>query len=178
MKFEKAALRREVLKKRTAYDGAEDSSAIVKAIKSLDVFKKAKSVMIYMPIKGEVDVRGLLSEEKIFLTPVTDGDDMYAALLDGQMIKGNFSVPEPKEKKPFDKDKIDAVIVPGTVFGKDFNRIGFGKGYYDKFLRGMKAVKIGVCYSFQTVESIEAEPHDVKLDYIITEGEVWNRENT
>lgn len=167
-----------MLKRRTAYDGAEDSYAIVKAIKKLDVFKRAESVMIYMPIKGEVDVRGLLSEKKIFLTPVTDGEDMYAAHLSDQLIEGNFSVPEPKDKKPFDKDKIDAVIVPGIVFGKDFNRIGFGKGYYDKFLRDIKAVKIGVCYSFQTVDSIEAETHDVKLDYIITEGEIWNRENT
>lgn len=178
MTFDKKALRREMLLKRTAYDGREDSHAIVSAVKGIKAFQKAKSVMIYLPIKGEVDVRGLLNENKTFLTPVTDGDDMYASVLGENLTAGAFSVPEPEIKKPYDKHKIDIIIVPGIVFGRDFNRIGFGKGYYDKFLNGIGALKIGVCYSFQLVESIGAETHDVKLDCIITEEEIWNRENT
>lgn len=152
---------------------------ICERIKSLPEFKRAGAVMIYMPIKGEVDVTGLLSEDKIFLTPVTRGDDIYPAKISGETVKGAFSVPEPKDAELFDKEDINIVIVPGIVFGRDFNRIGFGKGYYDRFLKGMDALKIGVCRAFQLVGKIGSEAHDIKMDAVMTEGEtLWNRENT
>ena len=107
---------------------------------------------------------------------MTDGEDMYASLM-GELTTGAFNVPEPKEKKVFDK-KIDVVLVPGVAFDKNFNRMGFGKGYYDKFLKEFEGIKIGVCHSFQLLDEIPSEAHDVKMDVIVTEEEVWTKKNT
>lgn len=167
-----------MIAKRRAEAKSENGIAIAEKIRALPEFKKASTVMLYMPIKGEADVTGLLSEGKTFLVPVTEGENMYAASVYGEFEKGAFGVPEPKMRERHDGE-IDIVIVPGVVFGRDFNRIGFGKGYYDRFLEGRKCIKIGVCHAFQLADGIDAAPHDIKMDLIITEDEVlWNRENT
>lgn len=173
----KADIRREMIEKRKALD-IKNGEKFEKLLKTLDCYKNAKAVMLYMPIKGEADMTGIMSDEKIFLVPVTDGDDMYAVRATDCFENGAFGVPEPKEKELFDKGKIDVVLVPGVAFDKRFNRMGFGKGYYDKFLNGISAVKIGVCHSFQLLDIIPCEEHDVKMDMIITEDAVWKKGNT
>lgn len=164
--------------RRRAEAKSENGIAIADKIRDLPEFKRASAVMLYMPIKGEADVRGLLSEKKTFLVPVTEGDNIYAARCGGEFEKGAFGVPEPKARERYG-GCIDIVIVPGVVFGRDFNRIGYGKGYYDRFLEGRKCLKIGVCHAFQLTDRIDAAPHDIKMDLIITEDEVvWSREST
>ena len=178
MSCEKDALRREMLRRRTEKE-RDAGGKICERIRNIPQFEKAETVMIYMPIKGEADVRGLISGEKTYLTPVMRDGSIYPAKVSEENIPGAFCVPEPKNAVIVDKSGIDIVIVPGIAFGRDFNRVGFGKGYYDRFLRGMSALKIGVCYAFELVEKIAAEAHDVKMDAIVTEEEtLWNRENT
>jgi len=72
-------------------------------------------------------------------------------------------------------EEIDLVIVPGVVFDKNLNRIGFGKGYYDKILNRLKpsAKKVALAHDFQVLEDIPAEEHDVKMDMIITEKNIY-----
>lgn len=171
----KTVLRREMIEKRKALS-LKNGEVFVNIIKELECYKKAKTVMLYMPIKGEADVTGLLGDEKLFLAPVTEGDEMYACRV-GEMVKGAFGVPEPFDKTPFDKKDIDLVIVPGVAFDKEGNRMGFGKGYYDRFLKDMKAVKAGVCHAFQLMDKIPSAPHDVKMDMIVTERGIWTKEN-
>ncbi len=171
----KQAIRREMIEKRKAFH-KENGKEFADKIQSLEIYKKAKTVMLYMPIKGESDVTELIDNTKTFLTPVTDGDEMYAAIV-GEMEKGDFGVLVPKNKTAFDKFKIDVVIVPGVAFDKKFNRMGFGKGYYDKFLKDINPLKIGVCHSFQLLDEIPSEEHDVKMDIIVTENKIWRREN-
>lgn len=171
----KADLRREMIEKRKALL-VNNCEMFVKLIRELDCYNKANAVMLYMPIKGEADVTGLLSDEKVFLLPVTERSDMFACKA-GVLESGAFNVPEPKDKTPFDKKEIDLVIVPGVAFDRKGNRTGYGKGYYDRFLKDMSALKIGVCHSFQLLDEIESEEHDVKMDMIVTEREVWTREN-
>jgi 5-formyltetrahydrofolate cyclo-ligase len=74
---------------------------------------------------------------------------------------------EPEAQKEYLK-QIDLVIAPGIAFDKNKNRLGRGKGYYDKYFNGKKITKIGVCYDFQLLENIPVEPFDVKMDKIIT----------
>ncbi|MBR5535798.1 MAG: 5-formyltetrahydrofolate cyclo-ligase [Clostridia bacterium] len=171
----KDIIRREMIEKRKMLD-LKNGEDFVKNIRNTSCYKNAKTVMLYMPIKGEADVTGLLSDDKVFLTPVTEGEDMSACLV-GDVTEGAFGVMEPIEKEAFDKDKIDLVIVPGVAFDKAFNRMGFGKGYYDRFLKDMRAIKIGVCHLFQIVDHIPCEKHDVKMDMIVTERDVWTRES-
>ena len=86
---------------------------------------------------------------------------------------GCFGIPEPRKSKikRFNKKNLDLVIVPGVVFDRGCNRIGFGHGYYDKFLRGLstKTKTIGLAYDFQIVDKLKAEKHDIPVDIIITE---------
>ena len=171
----KATLRREMIEKRKALS-LKNGEMFVEIIKELECYKTAENVMIYMPIKGEADVTGLLGDKKLFLTPVTEGDEMYACRV-GKMVEGAFGVPEPSDKTPFDKKDIDLVIVPGVAFDKEGNRMGFGKGYYDRFLKDMKAMKIGVCHAFQLMDKIPSEAHDIKMDMIVTERGIWTKEN-
>ncbi len=172
----KAEIRREMIEKRKAFS-LQNGEEFTDRIRELECYKNARSVMIYMPIKGECDVTGLLSDNKTFLTPVTEGDDMRAVLATGDFEKSNFGVLEPLKKIDFDKEQIDMVIVPGVAFDKEFNRMGFGKGFYDRFLKNFTAVKVGVCHSFQLIDEIESEEHDIKMDIIVTEDAVWSREN-
>lgn len=166
------------MKKRRAECGKkEHAEAVCERIRAIEAYKSAESVMIYMPIKGEVDVTLLLADKKTFLLPVTEGKEMYAAKFTGALSRGEYGISVPEGAKRFD-GKIDAVIAPGVAFGRDFNRVGFGGGYYDKFLREAESLKIGVCHAFQLVEEIDAEEHDVKMDIIVTEEETpWSREN-
>ncbi|MBQ7876140.1 MAG: 5-formyltetrahydrofolate cyclo-ligase [Clostridia bacterium] len=172
----KALLRRAMIEKRKNLD-LKNGEMFSKIIKELDCYKNARTVMLYMPIKGEADVTGLLGDEKVFLTPVTKGDDIYAAIL-GKTEKGAFGVPEPKDKTVFDKTKIDLVLVPGVAFDKEGNRMGYGKGYYDRFLKNMTSFKIGVCHAFQLTDKLPVEEHDVKMDMIVTESAIWSNVNT
>lgn len=172
----KSVLRREMIQKRKELF-LKNGDEFVKKIRELGCYKKANTVMLYMPIKGEADVTGLLCDKKLFLTPVTEGENIYACPISGAWRNGLFSVPEPKEKTVFDKTKIDLVIVPGVAFDKRGNRMGYGKGYYDRFLNGLDICKVGVCHSFQLMDTIPSEDHDIKMDIIVTEREVWSREN-
>ena len=85
--------------------------------------------------------------------------------------KNSFGIDEPAK---FEVSKItpNIAIIPLLACDKSGNRIGFGKGYYDKWLFGKNLVKIGVCYDFQVLESVPSEPTDIKLDYIVTEKEI------
>jgi 5-formyltetrahydrofolate cyclo-ligase len=178
MCFDKKILRKEMIERRKSEGRSENGLRIAEKIKNLSEFRAAKTVMIYMPIKGEADVTSLLNEDKKFLLPVTEGEDMYASVFKKELDKGAFGVYEPREREEF-KGRVDVVVVPGVAFDRKGGRIGFGKGYYDRFLSGRDCFKIGVCHSFQLVDEICGEEHDVKMDMIITEDEaIWIRENT
>lgn len=75
------------------------------------------------------------------------------------------------------KEDIDLIIVPGTVFDREFNRIGYGGGYYDRYLEDIayKNNKVVLAYDFQIIDKIESEEHDIKMDLIITDKEVISR---
>ena len=77
-----------------------------------------------------------------------------------------FGIAEPVGEE-ISPSKIDLIIVPGSVFDSQNNRIGYGKGFYDKFLRETTAFKVGVCFNFQKVNEIPAEPHDIKMDIVL-----------
>src|SRR3989338_3616519 len=87
-----------------------------------------------------------------------------------------FGILEPKEsyQREFNPDKLDIVIVPGIAFDKNGHRIGYGYGYYDRFLKTIRkeTLKIGLAYDFQLIEKIPEERHDVPVDIILTEKEI------
>lgn len=132
--------------------------------------KDKKVIMLYNAIDGEVDVSFLRSEtDKTFLFPRVEGNNIVA-VYGNEFICGSFKIQEPTGE-PF-KGNIDAVIVPMCAFDRKLNRLGFGKGFYDRFLKNNNCLKIGVAFSCQETEDIIVKDTDVKMDIIITEKEI------
>lgn len=128
----------------------------------------------YLPIKTEIDIHPtierLLDIGKQIICPKTllDGTLSHIRLhsLD-RLQNGSFGTKHPIGDEY--EGTIDVVLVPGMVFDKMGNRIGYGGGYYDRFLRNYRySINVAACYDFQLIDSVPAEAHDVAVDYIIT----------
>jgi 5-formyltetrahydrofolate cyclo-ligase len=87
----------------------------------------------------------------------------------GRVAQGAYGIMEPLACGAVEPCEIDVMVVPGVVFARNGERMGRGKGYYDRYmsLPGFRAYKIGVCYSQQLVDFIPCEPHDIVMDEVI-----------
>lgn len=140
-----------------------------------EICKKAKVIMSYISIKNEVDT-SLINKElirmgkKVVLPVIDESDEVKAVVWEGSLVTGRYNIPEPTDKtKTISQDNIDIVIVPGVAFDRRGGRIGFGKGYYDKFLSSYKGIKAALAFDFQIVEDTQAEEHDVNVDVIFSD---------
>ena len=145
---------------------------ITKNVKALVERFSPRAVMLYLPINGEVDITGITEIPIKFYVPVTHGVDIRPAEYtpDTPMKAGEFGVSVPADPVYTDKNNIDLVIVPAVAVDRQKNRIGYGKGCYDRFLADMDCIKAAVCFNFQVVDELMPKPHDIKMDYIITES--------
>jgi len=177
----KEAMRREMLDMRQALSRQSvqrDSEAITQRLLSLSCVQSAQVIMTYSAIKNEPDMWSLtytlLDMGKHVALPRVTADGLIAAEYrrDTKLDKGAYGIPQPVMRPDDTSVQPDLVIVPGVVFDLQGCRVGFGAGYYDRFLYHSEAVKVGVCYERQLVDRIDADPHDVCMDYIVTERRV------
>lgn len=152
------------------------SAEICQRLTETDFFEMAQTVMVYLALGNEADtediIKSALLKGKRVLVPVTEGDDIIPCILTKELKKGKFGISEPAERKEW-TGGIDLCIIPGLGFDRAGGRIGFGKGYYDRFLLKMPCKKIGIAFSNQIEEDIFAEPHDIPMDIIVTEEELF-----
>jgi 5-formyltetrahydrofolate cyclo-ligase len=157
------------------------SLCIQKIFLDTDNFRCARSVLVYSPIHYEVDtaliVRTALNSGKKVALPVVVGHEMiFREVRDVAVLeKGAFGILEPSSaEKVFALDDADVLVVPGVAFDLNGHRVGYGKGYYDKTLHRLEGhgKLVGLCYDFQLVDEIPGEPHDVKMDLIITDKRI------
>lgn len=162
----------------------KSKSIISKFIKTKE-FLISKNIMVYMDFKNEVNTKELieymLKNNKNVIIPYTDMVEVNIIPVEikslSDLVYCKYGYLEPKKEcveNPFNINEIDLIIVPGVVFDKNRNRVGFGKGYYDKLLyKKRNDVKaIAFAYDFQILESVPFEKHDIKMDKIITESKV------
>lgn len=138
------------------------SNNVNEKIKKLNFYNKDLVIASYMPIRNEIEIK---LDNKIICYPKIEGDNINF-YIPNSFTKGVFNILEPVGKY-ISKDKIDIIIVPLLYFDKDNNRVGYGNGYYDRYLSDYKGITIGVGYDFQEVDKIDAKPTDVKLNYIV-----------
>lgn len=140
------------------------------------VFKRSKKIMFYISFGGEVETKGMISEAqnlgKIVAVPVCARDRTMkpCPLLDkAKLKKGNYGVLEPAIKKFMTTQGLDLVIVPGVAFDRGGNRLGRGRGYYDRFLGRLpkKALSIGLAFDFQILPSLPTTATDVHVNRVI-----------
>ncbi len=162
-----------------AHNEAHNKSiAAEKVFLNSDIYKNCSELMIYMPIKNEVDtseiIKAAFSEGKRVIFPVTDGKTGVItpcyAQKDTKFTPGAFSVPEPSGSIHADVDAIDVILVPGIAFDRKGARLGFGKGCYDRLLKNTNAIKVGFCYDFQICSDIPEDESDIPMDYIVSES--------
>ncbi len=141
------------------------------------------TVMLYASFRSEPETTNLLKtllEQNVCVAlPKCRKDGVMEAFIvkDACSLQsGTYGILEPQEDFPVAPEKISLVLVPGCAFGKDGSRIGYGGGYYDRFLpRCKQAVKIGLCYSPCLADILPRENFDVTVDVVITEQGVVNK---
>ena len=149
---------------------------------SLEAFQKAGCVCFYVSLPLEVDTTDMIDEAlalgKRLVVPLTNLENKELSLYEitdrrTDLKKGAFGVMEPRPDKTLltRLAEVECLIVPGVVFDKKNHRIGHGGGYYDRFLEKCppRVLKIGLAFSFQVVQEIPAEAHDVELDMVLTD---------
>ena len=167
--MEKKEIRKTILKKRRALDENEVkylSDMICEKLKSSDIFADAEDLCLYMPINNEVDVPVIAEEArrqgKRLWLPRVDGEtmDFFRYDEDTVLVTGSY-------------DENTLIIMPGAVFSESRDRIGYGGGYYDRYLEKYpQCITAAVCYDFQILESIPSEEHDRKPDAIVSEKRI------
>lgn len=176
---DKRELRRQVRQAKKQYSASElqqMSEPIITALLNDDAVMSATTIMLYSSLSDEVDTHRLIDilskEGKTVLLPVVTDDatmELRQYHDERDMKEGAFGIMEPTGEVFSRYDSIDTAVVPGMAFDAEGNRLGRGKGYYDRFLSRMPQVyKIGICFPFQMVESVPHAETDIKMNKVIS----------
>ena len=199
MEEKKRKIRQEFLKKRNNLSRDEiksKSEKIEKELFSLPEFQRAKTVMFYVSFRSEVETekmtRNALKLKKKIVIPVVHGEKIVVSEIKNlkkELTKGSFGIKEPKKefRRRVNQKEIDLVVVPGVVFDKSGGRLGYGRGYYDRFLRS-KSIRsrmsrsrqcalIGLAFDLQIARKIPLVKGDMKVDKIVTESGIVDCKN-
>ena len=176
--MKKQDIRRSVRASKALLSDAEKISAARSVFSRLEesaAFTLAEKVLMYHSLPDELSTLNFLdkwAERKRFFLPRVNGVNLDILPYDRSSLRlGAFQIEEPQGSDFTDIGEIDMVVVPAVAYDRHGNRVGRGKGFYDRLLSSSKAVKVGVCYDFQLIDDdIDAEPHDVKVDIVITES--------
>ncbi len=182
--MEKQKLREEYLEIRKSILNKINKSEIItnKVIEEVE-YKNAKVIAIYKSFGTEVDTDNLIEysiklEKAIALPRVINNELKFYKIksLQESFIKSKFGVEEPIENEAnyIEKANIDLVIVPGLLFDKENNRLGYGKGYYDRFLEKGEFETIGICFDEQILPQIPITENDIKIKKVITDKRIIN----
>ena len=166
------AIRKKLLSEETA---TIHSRKICNRLEQSDIFQKAGCIALYHAMNDEVRTSELIEEwhkKKTIVLPVISGDNINFHVYKGidKITTGVSGIMEPTGTEQVCIEKIDLFIVPGVAFDRQCNRMGRGKGYYDRYLSDSNKPTIGICFDFQLFEQIPTEGHDIKMDMIITEN--------
>jgi len=155
----------------------EKSLAAEKIFLESEIYKNAKTIMLYMPLGNEVSVTEIMKaafrdgKSLVFPTTCKKNGRITPRYVKEDTIfqKGAFGVGEPYRAKAAKASQIDVALIPGIAFDKTGARVGFGAGCYDRFLEKLSVLKVGVCYDFQLCGKIAIAPHDIRMDFLLTE---------
>ncbi len=183
----KVKLRKEIQKLRdslTVSQREKKSKIIADRFIKTSKYINAKNILIYYPFRSEVDttiiIERAIEDNKNIVLPKVDNNKLKLFFVDSipsQLEKGSYNIMEPIETacKEANIKELDLLVVPGVGFDKNFNRLGYGGGFYDRLLSDIKGdvKKIALCFDLQLVAAIPTSEHDLKVDAIITESKEY-----
>ena len=150
------------------------SAALAEKFLASDAYKQARTIYGYLPYNQEVRTVPMLEQAlrdgKQVAVPKCYGDEMKFIVLEDLSLveKGYAGIPEPIADEPVANDETALVLMPGLAFDEAGHRIGYGGGFYDKFLsREPGHPTLALCYDFQMLPNLETEEHDIPVDYVI-----------
>lgn len=139
----------------------------------LEVLKNYQSIALYNSIRNEVEMQQILEAlyqvKEIYLPAIEEGI-VFRRLMDFSKLKtSKFGIDEPYDGEVRDVNDFEVIVVPCVAINQEGYRIGYGKGYYDRALQNYKGIKIATVFNYQIVDYAFQEPHDIRVDYVITE---------
>ena len=174
----KSEIRRQIKNLRLMLSDMEKESAAAEVFDRLEktaAFLMSERVLMYHSLPDELSTRAFLKKwgaRKKFFLPRVNGVNLEILPYDESRLElGALHIEEPTGGELTDPDTLDLIVVPAVAYDRKGNRLGRGKGFYDRLLQTTRASKIGVGYDFQLLDSIPTEPHDVAMDMVITQGE-------
>lgn len=180
--MEKAEIRKQVraLKKEIPLEEKiRRSLPILEKVSDLESFRKTSTVLLYWSMDDEVYTQDFVRQwykQKCLLLPCVDGDDLLLRQYTGpeSMQPGpQFGIPEPIGQVFTELEKVEMIVVPGVAFDRSRNRMGRGRGFYDRLLKSTpNAIKVGVAFDFQIFDTIPVEPFDVPMDIVVSENSI------
>lgn len=188
---DKKQIRKRIIKLRNSLNKDEiltKSRAIFCKLMKMRIYQSSKVIMCYMDFRNEVVTKEFinisLQKGKMIILPLIDKTENGEKIIipceikniESELEEGVLGIYEPKRDtcKEINPLNIDLIVVPGVAFDFMKNRIGYGAGYYDRFLKTARkdATKVGVAFELQILKKIEAREYDVPLDMIITEERI------
>jgi 5-formyltetrahydrofolate cyclo-ligase len=181
----KAGIRHRLIAARRAIEPPQReawTASITTRLEALQAWRDARVIHAYVgALDGEVGTRAIveraLAEGRTVACPRVrrepPGLASYAIRSLDDLVAGPRGLwePDPDRGEAVPDSALDLVLVPGIAFDRRGWRIGFGAGYYDRFLAGVAAATVGLAFSLQILDKLPVEPHDVPVDWIMTEGE-------
>ena len=176
----KKALRDETISLTKVYSEKElyeFSNEIFRKLEQMQFFEKSKCILAYYSFHGEVHTHDFIEkyvEKKKIILPVVENDKLVLREYRGKndLKKSTYGILEPTGPDFTNFSEIDLAIVPGRMFDRNLNRLGRGKGYYDRLLTNISGYLVGICYSFQIIDEVPIEPHDFPMNCVISQNEV------
>jgi len=175
--MDKKELRRSIREQKRAMTEEEIVSRSIKLGKlfaQCEAYRNAKTVYGYLPYNQEVRTVPMLEQAmrdgKRVAVPKCYGDEMRFIYMDdlSKVEKGYANIPEPIADGPIADDPTALVLMPGLAFDPEGHRIGYGGGFYDKFLAAEPDhPTLALCYDFQLLPHLETEEHDIPVDYVL-----------
>ena len=177
--MDKKQLRREIksaIMALSEQQKSEQSAHVVQAVEAIVRERKPRVLALFSPLNDEVDVRALLylTGCKIVLPRiVNDGSDIaqmeFFEYSSSELCRGAYGIMEPQAERAYGAGEIDLMVVPGVAFTAAGERMGRGKGYYDRYLsrEGFRAYCVGVCFGCQICDKLPVEPHDRRMNEVI-----------
>lgn len=146
---------------------------IYDTVRNMAAYIMARRVLLYHSLPDELSTALFFENapaDKTFYLPRVNGLDLEILPYDRTRLHlGAFQIEEPDGDDTTDISEIDLIIVPAVAYDRQGNRIGRGKGYYDRLLNRSRATTIGICYDFQLFDSFDTEPHDIAVDYVVAD---------
>ena len=179
--MKKTQIRKKILKKRKHFNGKDIKINFSKLIKLLNLEISSKKIGIYYPIGSEAStirlVENLRKKKYIISLPVIDKNfemSFYEWAKNSPLNINKFGIPEPLRSK---KIIPSTLIIPLLAFDINLNRLGYGGGFYDRFInkleKSKKILKIGLALSWQKINKVPTDKFDKKMNYIFTESKIY-----